>query len=198
MNYSGFNDSELMDSYQTQMDYSRKADTAILAEIEKRGGLNALREKLIVLEEQKDELRRVRGLAVQLHHEGFYPEEMIQQISSDKLTEAQIRDLCEETVVVYKEGVRNTRISRRTIVGCIIGMLISSLAEAAIWVATIRETGRIIFLIFALTVPLSYIVIWLLTRQTRQTRQNVLVYVSTFLATALGFVFALLFVRMSL
>lgn len=102
MMYTKFSESELIEAYLTMVDYSGKANSEMLQEIENRGGLDKFLETIKQKEINKRESDRVLNLIIQYNKEGLTFEEINQKIVSEIWTEQHLNAFIENRYIRHK------------------------------------------------------------------------------------------------
>ena len=84
--------------------------------------------------------------------------------------------------------IKDKSITSRTIIGSIIGTLIASVICGTIWGLSIIYSGTMYFILIPGLILISYLIIRLITKQSRN---NTLVFIATFLSAFLAIIFGI-------
>ncbi|HTN45957.1 MAG TPA: hypothetical protein VL098_06375 [Flavipsychrobacter sp.] len=190
MNYKKYPDADLLESYTTSIDYSDKANKDLCAEIDKRGGIEQLRSRVREQNIVLDEMKRIHKLAFSLYKTDPNPGKIKTSITSDLLSSDQLHKTIDIAISNIEKNVKDTSINSRTIIGGIIGIAISSLIGAAVWLYSIIQTGRMYYILTPGILIVSYVIIRLLTGQSSN---NALVFIATFVAAFIAIILGLWF-----
>ncbi|MGL5892408.1 MAG: hypothetical protein ACRC3B_21130, partial [Bacteroidia bacterium] len=166
MNYTKYTDEEILDTYETMIAYSGKAESDIIAEIERRGGISNLQKACNDRKIIPDEIKRIQDLVFSMMHEKLTPEEINNKISSSILSEKELKAVISNEIKTSANYQSDISIGFRTIIGGIAGIVISCSIGVFIWKYSIAETGEINYILSAVVLLISYIIIRLLTGQT--------------------------------
>ncbi len=193
MNYSKYSNTELLESYTTALDYSGQADKDLVAEIDKRGGTDALKKSVSEQNAVPDEIRRINKLVFSLYKDNPDPDQIKSSISSDLLTTEQLNYIIDLAINGIAQDMKDTSINSRTIIGSVIGVIISSLIGAGLWCYSIIQTGKMYYILTLGILLISYVFIRLLTRQSKN---NVLVFIATFVSAFIAIPLGLWFYKL--
>ncbi len=177
MNYKKYSDKDLLESYSTALDYSGKADKDLVAEIDSRGGVDLIKKNVAEQNIVPNEIKRIYKLVFSLHKKGSNAETIKSSITSDILSTEQLDKAIDTAIDDAEKHTKDTSINSRTIIGCVIGVIISSLIGAGLWCYSIIQTGKMYYILTSGILIISYIIIRLLTSQSKN---NVLVFIATF------------------
>lgn len=179
MNYKNFTDKEILESYSTSIGYSGKANKDLTAEVERRGGIDELKNKVAEQEIIPKEIARIKGQVFALYKTNQNPDKIKTSITSEILNDNQLNTVIVEAIQQATHFKKDTSINTRTIIGSIVGIVLSSLIGAGIWCYSIIQTGEMYYILTGGILIISYLIIKLLTRQSKN---NVLVFVATFVS----------------
>jgi hypothetical protein len=183
MNYSKYSDEDILETYNSMLEYSGRADKDLMIEIESRGGL----EKIKLNENGRnivpDEVKRINRLV--LHSYKIEPDQdMIRNaISSSVLSPDELSQVIDAALLNAKSYYNDKKIDAGTIIRCLIGVAISAVAGAWFWCFSIMITGEMMYILITVIYLISYLITRLLTRKSRN---NVLVFLAGFVATLIA------------
>ena len=188
--YDAYSDADLIEAYSSMMDYSGKPNEDMLIEIEKRGGMASFLKLIESKKTIQNEITRVTGEVYHLSSNTNDIDFIKNMISSDILSKKELDELIDKKFESHQAMLKDRSVNSKTIFGSMVGAIIGSLLGAAFWYLAFFCLREIYLLI---TVPIyivNYIIIKLITKQSRN---NLLVFVVTLLATIcsviLGFYF---------
>jgi hypothetical protein len=178
VNYSSYTDKDILEAYQTMMDYSGKAEKSVLDEIENRGGLKLLQGKTFQTKEQKEELLRIKKEIHTLYKSDEDVFFIKKSISSKILKQVEVSVFIDETIRSRKEFLRDNSITKRTVIGSSLGFILSLVIGTAFWYFIALRLGEFHILSHAVFV-ITYFIVRLFTKQSKN---NILVFISSFSA----------------
>lgn len=182
--YTKFSESELIEAYSTMIDYSGKANSEMLQEIENRGGLDKFLETIKQKEINKRESDRVLNLIILYNKEGLTFEEINQKIVSEIWTEQHLHAFIENRYVRHQLYLNDKSVDREVISGSILGILIASLAGGAIWISSFLILKSVFYPVLVLVYLICYLVIRGLVGKSRN---NIVVFIASFISTIISF-----------
>jgi hypothetical protein len=188
MNYRKYNNQELMESYTSAMDYSGMANKDLMAEIDSRGGVQELTKWVAEQNIVPNEIKRINGAIRLLFLNGANEQDIKKEITSDILQTDELAGVVQNALSHEVAIKRDLTISKKTIVGCTLGLLISTLIGTVIWLVVILKTGIIYYALNVVTLFISIIIIRLITGQSRN---NLLVFLASFFSAFLSLIFGL-------
>jgi hypothetical protein len=177
MNYKKYSDKDLLESYSTALDYSGKADKDLVIEIESRGGIEQLKKTVAEQNVIPGEIKRIYKLVFSLHKKDPSSFTIKSSIASDILSAEQLDNAIDMAIDDAEKHTKDTSINSRTIIGSVIGVIVSSLIGAGLWCYSIIQTGKMYYILTAGILIISYIIIRILTKQSQN---NILVFIATF------------------
>lgn len=192
MNYKNYSDEDLVEAYSTMIDYSGKATTEILVEIDRRGGINTFLKNIEFNKSNKQEINRISHEIYTLSND-FQELEFIKSfIKSDTLTSQELDNLITLKFYQHQEFVQNRKIDQKTIFGSLGGMFIGITISVAFYIFVIYLLGRFIYYPIIGVYFICYQTIKLITKKTRD---NTFVFVTTLAGTLLTMLLLFLFLR---
>lgn len=192
MNYKNYSDEDLVEAYSTMIDYSGKATTEILIEIDRRGGINTFLKNIEFNKSNKQEINRISHEIYTLSND-FQELEFIKSfIKSDTLTSQELDNLITLKFYQHQEFVQNRKIDQKTIFGSLGGMFIGITISVAFYIFVIYLLGRFIYYPIIGVYFICYQTIKLITKKTRD---NTFVFVTTLAGTLLTMLLLFLFLR---
>lgn len=177
MNYKKYADKDLLESYSTSMDYSGKADKDLVAEIDNRGGIDQIKKNVAEQNVIPNEIKRIYKLVFSLYKKEPNPDTIKSSITSNILSSDQLDKVIDMAIDDVEKHTKDISINSQTIIGSLIGVIVSSLLGAGLWCYSIIQTGKMYYILTAGILIISYIIIRVLTRQSKN---NVLVFIATF------------------
>ena len=192
MNYTKYSDDELLDSWSTMIDYSGKANPDILAEIENRGGMETFLKRKESNEKNKKEIGRI---SKEVHDGcknfvGADVEFIKQAITSEILSKEELDSLIERKFIEHPALLADKEINSNTIVGSITGTLIGAVLGALFLIICTAIFKRILFVLLIGVYVISYHTIKFITKKSRN---NIVVFIASLIATILALGIALFF-----
>jgi hypothetical protein len=192
MNYKKYSDDDLLEEYRTSMDYSGKAEKDLSDEISARGGIDHLIKQEKIKRQFPDEIKRINKIIFDLCKKNISVEAIKTSISSDIIPQHELNEILDKQITSATNYIKDKTITSRTIIGSIVGTLISSILCGAIWSYTIIKTGTMYYILLPGLALISYVILRLLTKQSKN---NTLVFIATFLSTFLAVILGLLFYK---
>lgn len=186
--YETYTDKDLIDAYNSMLEYSGEPSKDMKNAIELRGGMDWFKRKIESENRLKQETDRISKEVYSLVSPETNIEFITKVIKSDILTTDQLNELIEKKYNLYQNVVNNRRITQKTIAGCIIGIITGLLCGGFALQFLFKESMVLAFFCLILIYLFSYLIIWLLTKQRRS---NWLVFLSCFLATVGAFILGL-------
>ncbi|HMT72379.1 MAG TPA: hypothetical protein PKD16_19595 [Saprospiraceae bacterium] len=193
MNYKKYSDKDLLESYSTALDYSGKADKDLVAEIDNRGGIEQMKKSVAEQNIVPDEIKRIYKLVFSLHKKDPNPIIIKYAITSDILSPEQLDKAIDIAIEDVEKHTKDISINSRTIIGSAIGVIISSLIGAGLWCYSIIQTGKMYYIFTVGILIISYIIIRLLTKQSNN---NVIVFIATFSSAFIAILLGLWFYKL--
>ncbi|ALR31772.1 hypothetical protein ATE47_15165 [Chryseobacterium sp. IHB B 17019] len=193
--YSKFSEQDLIESYNNQVDYQGKPSRELLEEISLRGSLQELQTKI---EDQK-KLLNERNRIIREIHQHFMnkssKQEYLLLLSSDILSKAEIQLLVEEKYIQIHQNVENLKVDSDTILYSFLGIFIASAVSSGILFLCIYKFIFLAALHFYLLIP-AYIINYLIIKLiTKKTRDNLAVFIASFIATVLNLIFFIILIN---
>jgi len=192
MSYKKYSDKEILESYNTMIDYSGKADDKMLLEIEVRGGIEQINKCVADENIIPDEIKRINNLVNELYGENISYDKIRTEIRSDILSDDQLTKVIETAIGDLISYYRDTSISYKTVIGSLFGVIVSSFLGAIIWCYSIIRTGKMYYIITGAILIISYIIIRFFTKQSSN---NVLVFLATFISAFISILLGLWFFK---
>jgi uncharacterized phage infection (PIP) family protein YhgE len=195
MNYSKYSDDELIDSYSTMLDYSGKANAEILAEIQSRGGLDSFLKQKELKEKNKKEVGRI---SKEVHdacknYVGADLDFVKHSITSDILSNEDLSYLIERKFVEHKATLADKEIDSNTIVGSVTGILVGSALGSIFLIICIVIFNSIVYFPLVGVYIIAYQTIKFITKKSRN---NIVVFVASFISTILALLIAIFVARL--
>lgn len=188
MFYKKLQDKELLASYTTAMNYSGKPDKDLLSEINNRGGIEKLKEIANLQQIKPDEQKRIANFVIECFNHRMTAADSKQLIESDILSNEEKSQLIDDCFLRLDAHTKDRSINMRTIIGSIVGFIISVTIGAAISYYTAISSGKIYYAIPVIIFIISYVIIRVLIGQSKN---NWLVFVSSIFSAICSFIIGL-------
>ena len=187
--YNSYSDEELFGVWIRINEYAPEAQEALKAIINRKGGPEALVQRLQSQAERAKEIQRLTQEARASLHKGMPPSRVKDQMGSAILGADAIAEITDKVVAEQQQAASDRKITPRTFLGALVGGLLGgTVAGAVLGFSMIQSEGGRIMVIFLLGPPvLGYGCIRFFTGKT--TRNN-LVVVATALSTVYAFALA--------
>ncbi|UZT96740.1 hypothetical protein ODZ84_16135 [Chryseobacterium fluminis] len=190
--YSKFSEDDLIESYRNQTDYQGKPSHELLEEISKRGSLDDFIRKIDHQKSVLDERNRIIREIHRHYLNKSSKQEVAALLHSEILSTKEIDSLVEKKYADIHFVTENLKVDAETIIRSLIGSLIASLASTIIMLSLILLVNSLIVFQFFLLVP-AYIINYLIIKfLTNKTRDNLAVFIATFIATVLNVLYLFL------
>ncbi|WP_276875880.1 hypothetical protein [Chryseobacterium joostei] len=193
--YSKFSEQDLIESYKNQIDYQGQPDKEIIDEIISRGTLEDFQNKIkaqnLFLNEQNRLIREIHG-----HYmNNLSKQECLSLLSSDLLSDKSIENLVDRKYNQIHQKVENLKVDSDTLLYSFIGTIIASVVSTIIILAALYKFIFLSVFSFSLLIPSYIINYWIIRLFTGKTRDNLAVFIASFIATVLNCVYFVLFVN---
>ncbi|MDP9958336.1 hypothetical protein [Chryseobacterium lathyri] len=192
--YSNFSEKDLIESYTNQIDYQGKADQEILEEILSRSSLDdflfKIKTQKLLLDEQNRIIREIHG-----HYMSkLSKQECLSLLSSDLLSDKTIRILVDIKYKQIHQNVENLKVDSDTLMYSFIGTIVASVVSTIIILTILYKFTFLSVFNFGLLIPAYIINYWIIRLFTGKTRDNLAVFIASFIATVLNCVYFVLFI----
>ncbi|MEY8758640.1 hypothetical protein [Chryseobacterium tongliaoense] len=195
--YSKFSESDLIESYTNQIDYQGKASKEILEEITKRGSLEDFHAKIETNHLVLNEINRIIREIHQHYMNQRSKQECISLINSDLLRNESIASLVEIKYNQIHQNVENLKVDSETWIKSFIGAVVASMVSTITILVVLYQFIFLSVFAFALLIPLYIINYWIIRLMTGKTRDNLAVFIASFVATLLNCIYFLILVYFS-
>lgn len=197
MNYKKYSDKEILESYTTMMDYSGKADKDILLEIESRGGIGVLKERIKDADKIPNEITRIgkEFFKIQKENPNLNFDDVKNLVTSELFSEEEKNQIIDLNYNNFSKLKKDEKITARTIIGSIIGSLISILVGTVILYNNVISTSKIFYAVPVFIFGIAYLLIRLFTKQSLN---NIIVFVSSMLSAIIATVLGLYLVSLQI
>ncbi|MBL3546955.1 hypothetical protein J2787_002432 [Chryseobacterium rhizosphaerae] len=193
--YSKFSEQDLIESYKNQIDYQGKPDKEIIDEIISRGTLEDFQNKIkaqnLFLNEQNRLIREIHGY----YMNKLSKQECLSLLSSDLLSDKSIGILVDRKYNQIHQKVENLKVDSDTLIYSFIGTIIASVLSTVIILAILYKFIFLSVFSFSLLIPAYIMNYWIIRLFTGKTRDNLAVFIASFIATVLNCVYFVLFVN---
>jgi hypothetical protein len=193
--YSKFSNQDLIESYNNQIDYQGKVTQELLEEITSRTTLGNFQ---AIIENQKGLLNERNRIIREIHQHYFNKsskEESLSLLKSDLLSRQEIRILVEEKYSHIHQNVENLNVDSDTLLKSFVGIMIAPFVSSIIIFTLIFSINALIAFHFFLLIPAYIINYFVIRRITKKTRDNLAVFIATFIATVLNLIFFILLIN---
>lgn len=188
--YKKYNTAELIDAYQSMLDYSGKASTDMLNEIDNRGGLEVFKNEIAQRDQIQAEKKRISKEVFSLTSQETSLEFVRKLITSSLLS---IEELDDIVAMKYREYIayqKNKEITPKTIITGVTAAIVSALIGAIILILLFYFVTPVFLLFIPVIYILNYLIIHFITKQNRS---NWVIFLITLIATIASFVLAFYF-----
>lgn len=179
--YETLSNSELYQMHLNAADYSDAAKEALAVVILQRGGVENLRKETEHQNFQLQEEQRIAWETRRLAQGGTSVDFLKKVITSSHLPQEDVAAIIERTYKEVDLDYADKQVKPRTIMGSVVGGAIASVVGGGLWGLLLVQTHRIIYFFIAGLALLSYGLIKLFTKQSKE---NVVVLVATILSVA--------------
>jgi hypothetical protein len=183
MNYRKYSDEDILETYNSMLEYSGKVDKDLMGEIESRGGLDKMKLNQNDRNIVPDEVKRINRLVSHSYKIEPDPARIKDAISSTVLSPDELSQVIDAALLNAQSYYNDKKIDTGTIIRSLIGVAISAVAGAWFWCFSIIMTGRMIYVLITVIYLISYLIIRLLTNKSRN---NVLIFLAGFVATLIA------------
>ena len=186
--YRKYSDEDLIEAYSTMMDYSGKANSEILIEIEKRGGLENFLREIEIQKLNQTEIGRIIKEVRLLDSKGLGKNAIKEALESNILTKSELDDLIERKLVEHQAIIADRTITYKTIFGSVLGMILGSILGCVFLISAISFFGELVFFPLVGVYIICYFTIKFFTKQSRN---NAVVFIASFLSTVISALLAI-------
>ncbi|MCT2563055.1 hypothetical protein [Chryseobacterium herbae] len=195
--YSKFSEQDLIESYKNQLDYQGKPDQEIINEILSRGSLEDFQDKIksqhLFLNEQNRLIREIHG-----HYMNkLSKQECLSLLSSDFLSDKTIGILVNTKYNQIHRKVENLKVDSDTLMFSIFGTIVASVVSTIVILIVLYKFIFLSVFAFGLLIPAYIINYWIIGLFTGKTRDNLAVFIATFIATLLNCVYSIFLINYS-
>jgi len=192
--YTKFSDQDLIESYNNQIDYQGRATKELLEEITSRSSFEDFQAKI---ENQKTLLNERNRIIREIHQHYLNKssqEECFSLLHSELLSLTEIKMLVETKYTDIHQNIENLKVDSDTILKSFLGIIIASVLSSFAIILLLYFANSFLVFNFFLLIP-AYIINYFIIRLiTNKTRDNLAVFIATFLATVLNFIFFILLI----
>jgi hypothetical protein len=181
MNYVSYSDDELMDAYDTMMDFSGKISDDLQSAIDQRGGLEKFKRQIANKGILQAEIKRISDEIFSLANPETNIDFVRKMVSSTILSETELDLLVENKFKQYQAYKKDKEVSVNTIVKSLIGTLAGMVVGGILWALLVHFLGDNLFYLLIPIYIVNYFIIKLIAKQTRA---NPVVFVACFISTA--------------
>ncbi len=177
--YKNYTDADLEEAYTSMMDYSGKITADLEQEINNRGGLASFHRKTGERRELNKERYRIKAEVRLLTSKDTDYEFVRKLISSDKLDGQMVDELVSNYHAERQKEIRDRQITPNTVTGTLIGILIGIVLGGLLLCLSVMAFQKLLYWLLIPVYILDYFIIKLLTKQSRN---NLFVFIGSFLA----------------
>ena len=185
MSYSTYSDKDIIEIHNTTLDYSGKVDDLIMLEIESRGGLEFLNQKINKADIVPNEIKRIKTEAYKLYNNDSDIDSIKSTLTSQILKHDFLASTIDEAIEMKKSIIADRTITGRTVAGSIMGFIIGTLIGTTFWYFVAIKTGEVFHIFSHGVFFITYFVIKIFTKQTDS---NTLVFLTSFASSLLSII----------
>ncbi|MGU3374118.1 hypothetical protein [Chryseobacterium sp. M5A1_1a] len=193
--YTKFSEQDLIESYTNQIDHQGKPDKEIIAEILNRGSLEDFQNKIkaqnLFLNEQNRLIREIH----EHYMDKLSQQECLSLLSSDLLSDKTIGILVNIKYNQIHRNVENLKVDSDTLFYSFIGTVVASVVSTIIILAILYKFIFLSVFSFGLLIPAYIINYWIIRLFTGKTRDNLAVFIASFIATVLNCAYFVFFIN---
>lgn len=180
MNYKNYTDKDLEEAYNTMIEYSGKASDDILSEINNRGGIEVFLSRIEFNKKNKKEIIRITNEVYSMSKDYSDLDFIKQFVKSETINPQELERLIELKFNEHQAILKNNTINRKTIFGSLIGIILGIIFSLFFYFLIIYFFQR--FVLYPIVGV--YITCYQSIKfTTKQTRDNIFVFISTLVAT---------------
>lgn len=183
--FQNYSDEELFAVYNQMDGYTSTAKQAFEIVLDKRGGIDVLKETIKKHNDVESESSLIKTKALKLLESGLTPLEVIDRHEIQYLSKKQLTEIIDEAYAELEVDKLDRKIKPRTLIGGIFGGLIGGIIGGVLWGIQMVVSKHIMYIFGIGLVLLSYGSVRLFTGQSKK---NVVVVI----LTVISVVFALL------
>lgn len=174
--YQKYSDEELMEVYLKIDEYTDIGKEALKIVLKDKGGIDSLKERLEKQSDFNNEISKIRQEIFELKNQGKNASDIEENIKANHVNLNHIDKIIKDATNEFELEKSDRKIKPRTIIGSILGGIIGGTIGGIIWgVQMIFSNHIFLILVFGLAM-LSYALIRLFTRQSKN---NLVVLVMT-------------------
>ncbi|ASK31625.1 hypothetical protein CEY12_16565 [Chryseobacterium sp. T16E-39] len=195
--YTKFSENDLIESYKNQIDYQGKPSEEILEEILKRGSLEKFQAKI---DNNTLFLNEVNRVIRETHHHymnNLSMNECLSIVKSDMLNPESVQLIVKRKYEQIHVNVENLKLDSKTWTNSLIGAFIASIISSILIFTILYQFIFLSVFAFALLIPLYIINYWIIRLITGKTRDNLAVFIGSFIATVLNCIYFAVFIYYS-
>lgn len=178
--YKKYTDEELIEVYTSMIEYSGKANTEVLQEIELRGGLDNFKKRIEYKATIEQEKNRISKEIFSLTSTATDAEFIKSLVTSDILTKDQVDELVENKFASFQALNKNRQINSKTIIGSVVGIIVGTILGGWLLYFISKKLDGVYYFFIVPVYILNYLIILLITKRTRT---NLVVLLASILAT---------------
>lgn len=178
--YKKYTDEELIEVYTSMIEYSGKANTEVLQEIELRGGLDNFKKRIEYKATIEQEKNRISKEIFSLTSTATDAEFIKSLVTSDILTKDQVDELVENKFASFQALNKNRQINSKTIIGSVVGIIVGTILGGWLLYFISKKLEGVYYFFIVPVYILNYLIILLITKRTRT---NLVVLLASILAT---------------
>ncbi len=178
--YKKFSEDDLIIAYNEMIEISGEISIDLKEAIEVKGGIGNFLQKVEYKKIKHAETNRIAVEVFKLTSKETNLEFVSKFITSEVLSNEELKKLVEEKYNARKKILNDTTIDSSLIIACIIGIIISTILGGILWVTVIFLLPYLIIPMFFPVYILCYIIIKFITKKSRR---NIIVFIASLLAT---------------
>ena len=190
--YSNYDEKNLVDAYNNQIEHQGKASTEILDEIKQRESIESFKLKIDKQKAELNERNRIIQEIFKHFKNKLGKEECHKLLKSEIISDEEIYYLVHKKYNEIQNVERNLKLDSNTLFRGFIGIFIASTFSFLLLSIFFFNYG---FIIYYFLIPLYIINYFIIKLVTRKTRTNLIVFIATFIATILDIAYFILFFK---
>ena len=181
--FENYNDSHLEYILENPANYSIEALEAVKIIIAKKGGEEALHERLKTEDIRQKEILRIRQETKELGLQGIDASFLKTTANSEILSKDELENIIDDQHEKVILDLQDKQVTSKTIAGCIIGGTLGAITGGVLWGLQMMYSHRVFYILFAGLLFLCYGCIKIFTKQSQNNRA---VFISTFLSAVVA------------
>ncbi len=173
--YNNKENYELLNVLNNPESYQPETIKAVERIVTARGGREKLEKEIEAQEGKIKEAEAIQRKITELLDHGIKKEDVRQEIPSELLTEEELNDLFETTVMDWNNEKADMKITFKSVLGGLIGGLIGGTIGGVLWGRMMIGSGKIFFIFGFGLILLSYFFVWLFSRKSKKNIATIII-----------------------